>query len=92
MAKSHSEALTMRRVAGAVCVLSMALSEGRASTPAKNSEEIRVATQASRKIATETKMPGSDSTTAASACAVRPAMEFAMVSLAGRVSANWASE
>jgi hypothetical protein len=89
-ANSHNEALTMRRVAGAVWVLSMALSDGRASTLAKNSDEMRVATQARRKIATATKMPGSDSTTAPSACVVRPTMEFAMVSLAGRVSANWA--
>ena len=68
----------------------MELCGGRASMLSKNSDETRVVTQASRKIATETKMPGSESTTAASACVVRLTMEPDMVSLAGRVSANWA--
>jgi hypothetical protein len=89
-ANNHSEAFTMRRVAGAVWVLSAELSLERASTLAKNSVEIRVATQAKRKMMTEIDIPGNHSTIAPSACSIRLVMEFDMLSLADRVTANWA--
>ena len=90
-ANSHSEAFTRRRVAGAVCAFSAARSLGRVSTLAKYCAEMRVATQASRKMMTEMNIPGSDSITALHACISRLVMEFDMPSLAGRVSANWPS-
>jgi hypothetical protein len=79
----------MRRVAGAVWAFSAALSAGRVSTLAKNSVEMRVATQARRKMMTAMNVPGSDSTTAPNACTSRLVMELAMPSLAGRVIGNW---
>ena len=67
-ANSHSEALAIRRVAGAVCLSNMPTFTLPTATWSKNSPEICVAIHATRKMITPMNIPGGAARDALSIC------------------------